>query len=94
MSVEITDSGATVVSGTRDTEAARLLALRAGLSIEIKTGMKLSRGRSASQIITEDILRPLGEIGPREKPQKRRVYNLFNNLLVENGFENRPLPMS
>lgn len=70
--------------------AARLLALRSGLSIECKTGMKMSRGRSASQIATE-FLKGEGKVAEGKRPNKTTVYRLLNAYLVEHGFEDRPL---
>ena len=70
--------------------AARMLAIRSGLSLEIRTGMRLSRGRTASQIAT-GILKNAGLIPENERPNKVTVYRLFNMYLVDSGLPDRPL---
>lgn len=70
--------------------AAQLMAIRSGLSLEIRTGMRLSRGRSASQIAT-GILKGAGIVAEGKRPNKATVYRLFNDLLVEKGLADRPL---
>jgi hypothetical protein len=70
--------------------AARMLAIRSGLSLEIRTGMRLSRGRTASQIAT-DILKDAGMVAEGKRPNKATVYRLFNMFLVEQGLPDRPL---
>lgn len=71
-------------------EAARMIALRSGLSLECKTGMKLSRGRSANQIAT-DFLKGHGRIAANKRPNKTTTYRLLNEWMVEKGFQDRPL---
>lgn len=71
-------------------QGGRLLAIRSGLSVEIKTGMRLSRGRSCSQIATV-ILKERGIVAPHKRPNKTTVYRLFNEMLVDLGFQDKPL---
>lgn len=71
--------------------AARLIALRSGLSLEIKTGMKLTRGRSASQIAIETVLVPAGIVAQGKRPNKKTVYGLLDAYMVECGLSPRPL---
>lgn len=70
--------------------AARMLAIRSTLGLEIKTGMRRGRGRSASQIAT-DILKDAGLVEPNKRPNKTTVYRLFNAYLVDCGLPDRPL---
>lgn len=69
---------------------ARLITIRSGISLEIRTGMKLTRGRPCSAIATE-ILKAEGIVAEGKRPNKTTVYRLFNDYLVSLGFENRPL---
>lgn len=50
---QITPGGSIIITGKEDIDAYRLLALKGALKLEIK-GLKLSRGRSASQIIKRE----------------------------------------
>ena len=70
--------------------AARMIALRSGLSLECKTGMKLSRGRSANQIAT-DFLKGEGMIAQNKRPNKPTTYALLNKWMADRGFEDKPL---
>jgi len=79
-----------VIDTPEGIEAARLMALRSGLSIECRTNMTMSRGRSANQIATE-FLKGQGVIAPNKRPNKTTTYNLLNKFMVEAGFEDKPL---
>lgn len=85
------DAHGITASGPQGVETFRMVALRSGLALEIKTGMKLSRGMSASQIITEQILKPHGLVAPNKRPNKTTVYRLFNDLMVQHGYADKPL---
>jgi hypothetical protein len=77
-----------VVTGA-DIEAARLLAIRSALSLEIRTGLKRC-GRSARTIAAEI----LGLDGPGRRPNKVTVYRAFDKYLVDRypgQVESRPL---
>ena len=50
MSIERDAYGNVMVTGADDMQVLRLLALRSGLAIEAKTGLRLSRGRSCYAI--------------------------------------------
>ncbi len=82
-----------VIIGEEQVLGARLLALRAGLSVEIKTGMQMSRGRSASEIATRTVLKPAGLVAQDKRPNKTTVYKLLNQFIVDNMGEqfDRPL---
>lgn len=80
-----------VIEGRENVEMARLLALRSGISLELKTGMKMGR-RSASQIATE-YLKGIGLVAEGKRPNKNTVYRLLNGVIVDalgEGFD-RPL---
>lgn len=89
--IESMPGGGIAATGRQGVETFRMIALRSGLSLEIKTGMKLSRGASASQVITEQILRPAGLVAEGKRPNKTTVYRLFNDLMVQHGYESKPL---
>lgn len=70
--------------GPQQVEAARLIVVRSALRLEIKTGMKRSnRGRSTLAIANE-------AMGTNHRT-KEKAYAALNALMVEAGFEDRPL---
>lgn len=62
------------ITGKENTANFRLLTLRRALKLEAKTGMKLSRGRSAYAIVK-------AEFGFRGNKQK--VYEQFDKYVTE-----------
>jgi len=80
----------TIIDTPEGVAAARLIALRSGLSLECKTGMKMGRGRSANQIAT-DYLKDLGLIAANKRPNKTTTYRILNQFMAECGFEDKPL---
>jgi len=81
MAVEVT-SGATIITGEH-IAIARLLTLRSGLGLEIKTGMKLTRGRSPLAIIQG--------MGITNKRTKKGAYADLDAHIVSLGGQPRPL---
>jgi hypothetical protein len=82
------NNGSIVVTG-EDIEAARLLAIRAALALEIRTGLT-RHGRPARTIAAEI----LGLDGPGRRPNKVTVYRALDKYLVERypgRVESRPL---
>lgn len=71
-----------MITGRENVENARLLALRSALSIEVRTGMKMSRGASASEIATRTVLKPAGLVKEGKRPNKATVYRLLNDYIV------------
>ena len=72
--IESTESG-TMVTGAEDIEALRLLALRAALRLEIRTGLKRSgTGRSTLALVNE-------AMGTKHR-RKMTAYNAFDAWLV------------
>lgn len=61
----------------------RLLSFRSAMGLEIRTGMKMSRGRSVFQLAREQ--------GLATKRSKRDVYAELDALVVAAGGESKPL---
>lgn len=89
--ITVSEHGTIAADGPQGVETFRMIAMRSALSLEIRTGMKMSRGASASQIATEQILRPAGLVAPGKRPNKQTVYRLLNDLMVQHGYEDKPL---
>jgi hypothetical protein len=80
------DSGALVITGAESIEAARLLAVRSALSLNVRTGMKL-RGRPARVLANE-------AMGTSIRTA-RATYEAFDTWLVARYpglIKSRPLP--
>lgn len=67
------------------------MSLRSALSIECRTSMTMSRGRSANQIAT-DFLKGKGMVASNKRPNKPTTYALLNKWMVDHGFQDKPLP--
>lgn len=81
------DRKSIVVTGEANTRMASVLALRSALKIEITTGMKHSKGRSA-RAIAQDFLHMPG------RPQAKKVYVKLNEFIVDmlGADFDKPLP--
>jgi hypothetical protein len=72
--IEMHEDGGFTVSGTEDIEAYRLLVVRTALSLEARTGLRASRGRSAKVIANE-------LMGTKFR-DKEKTYEAFDAWLV------------
>lgn len=73
----VTQSGAVVIDTPEGIEMVRLLTFRRAMRLEIRTGMKLSRGRSVFAIAREQ--------GLSKKRAKKDVYADIDALVVAGG---------
>lgn len=80
----VTQSGAVVIDTPEGIEMVRLLSFRSAMGLEIKTGMKLSRGRSAFRLAKEQ--------GLTTTTSKRKAYGEIDALVVQGGMDSKPLP--
>lgn len=85
MAIEANEGGVTITGEHIDLY--RVLMLRRGLRLEIKTGMKMHRGANVGNAI-RDILDANGIKGSRTKTT---LYGQFNDLLVAHGLDDVPL---
>ena len=76
-------AGGITASGEQGVNTYRLVAMRSALSLEIKTGMKMSRGLSPMKVAK-------AECGSK-KGTKEGVYADLNAYMVALGFEDKPL---
>lgn len=76
-------AGGFTASGEQGVNTFRLIALRSALSIEVKTGMKMSRGMSPMKVAK-------AECGST-KNTKAGVYADLNAYMVGLGFEDKSL---
>lgn len=76
MPIEKDDYGNIMITGKGDIDFFSWLALRGALKLEIKTGMKLSRGRSASQIA-------IHRLGLTGRPRKKTVLEALEARMKE-----------
>lgn len=72
------------LSGPEQVAAFQLLRVRAGLALEIKTGMKMSRHGSVMNLAASYC--------GSTKRTKAAVYKEYDAYLVSLGFESKPLP--
>lgn len=73
--------GSITITGEENIRNARLLALRTALKLEVKTGLQLSHGRSASRMVKEMLGLPKGQ-------RKAKTLEAFENYLRdERGLE-------
>ena len=71
-----------VIDTPEGIQAFQLLRVRSALSIEVKTGMKLSRG---------SVMKLAKSYCGSRKNTKKGVYADYNAYLVSLGFEDKPL---
>jgi hypothetical protein len=88
--ITVTETGMIHADGPQGVNTYRMLAIRSGLGLEVKTGMRLSRGASASQVATS-ILKEAGIVKEGKRPNKTTVYRLFDEYLTSLGYQPRPL---
>jgi hypothetical protein len=85
MAVENMPGGGTMVTGAEDIAMVRLLAIRSGLGLEIRTGMKMSRGYSPLAILQRE--------GITTARSKRKAWADLDAYIVAHGGpeSNRPI---
>jgi hypothetical protein len=81
--ITVSESGSIMATGEQGVNTYRMVALRSMLSLEIKTGMKMSRGGSPMKVCKE--------LCGSKKNTKKGVYLDFDAYLVSLGFDSKPL---
>lgn len=83
MAIEQMPGGGTMITGAKDIAFVRLLSIRSGLGLEIRTGMKMSRSYSPLSILQRE--------GITNKRTKRGAYADLDKHIVSLGGESKPL---